>query len=338
MCTDYAASMPAAPSMVAVSSASPACHEWSGCGPPASNDDVWQSEVVERSNSTYSDTTSEGDMAEEAGSPGSECSGAQVPVKPPADRPAKARKPAAKSASCKPQRLCQYEHCPSPMHSSKWRVVTRTTVAGGRDWQKLLGMTLCDSCYSTYRKHGTFIRSVRTPEGWARFDHSAQAHILNKPSKKRVAPAPPRPAKRARPAPPVRIDTDVYEDAGRPKRERRPSSKLRDLYACDESEAGHDEDVSTPSTTRAEGHEHWAEEHHHTRGDEAPQAYSALYVLPYATGAEGVVEDVLSPSSDDQSLDYESDFLYSSVAPELASFGVPFAAGAGLVEPTYFMA
>ncbi len=46
-------------------------------------------------------------------------------------------------------------------------------VAGGRDWQPLLGSTLCDSCYSTYRKHGTFMRAVRTPQGWARLHHAA---------------------------------------------------------------------------------------------------------------------------------------------------------------------
>jgi hypothetical protein len=88
------------------------------------------------------------------------------------------------------------------MHSSKCRFVTVTTVGGGQDWQPLFGMTLCDLCYSTYRKHGTFIRSVRTPEGWARFDHSAQKHVLDEPSKKLVAHAS-GPAKRAHPAPSV---------------------------------------------------------------------------------------------------------------------------------------
>ena len=54
-------------------------------------------------------------------------------------------------------------------------MVTPDTTAGGRDWTSLMGKTLCDSCYSTFRKHGTFIRSVRTPEGWTRFDLSADA-------------------------------------------------------------------------------------------------------------------------------------------------------------------
>jgi hypothetical protein len=64
--------------------------------------------------------------------------------------------------------MCAYELCPSPLHSKKWRVVTAGTCAGGRDWEPLVGQTLCDSCYSTYRKHGTFVRSVRTNEGWSR--------------------------------------------------------------------------------------------------------------------------------------------------------------------------
>ena len=67
-----------------------------------------------------------------------------------------------------------YQHCPSPMHSRKWYVVTSTTVAGGRDWSSLCGMTLCDRCYTFYRKHGTFIRPVRTLHGWASFDPSAE--------------------------------------------------------------------------------------------------------------------------------------------------------------------
>ena len=52
-----------------------------------------------------------------------------------------------------------------------------------------MGQTLCDSCYSTYRKHGTFVRSVRTNDGWLRacegspqnFDDSTQGqmHVAN---------------------------------------------------------------------------------------------------------------------------------------------------------------
>ena len=248
----------------------------------------------------------------------------------PADKPAaKGRKAAAKAASCKQQRMCMYEHCPSPMHSSKWRVVTATTVAGGRDWQSLFGMTLCDSCYSTYRKHGTFIRSVRTAEGWARFDHSAQTHILNKPSKKRVSPTP-RPVKRSRaaagvePASKRRAPSLVNEDdsdsansldllAGRPRRERKPSAKLRDVltgpgedhdgdvqsrdddeeqFASDSSDYS---SVDTPSTTHATDHQCWG-------GD------AAEYSVPRAHGAVNrEQEDVyFSKMNDHHELDSEA--------------------------------
>lgn len=192
------------------------------------------------------DPVSSPSTVEGPSSPSTDCQGdwsehvtlTTIPVEKPAAK--QVRKTVVKSANCKPQRTCLYEHCPSPMHSSKWRVVTATTVAGNRDWQSLFGMTLCDSCYSTYRKHGTFIRSVRTAEGWARFDHSVQAHILNKPSKKRVVPAP-RQVKRSRPAVTANhsgmaasvkrcrlvIDEVGCEDtkAGRPKRERKPRDR-----------------------------------------------------------------------------------------------------------------
>ncbi|KAJ1488058.1 hypothetical protein T484DRAFT_1784529, partial [Baffinella frigidus] len=90
-----------------------------------------------------------------------------------------------KDAADKGGEQCAYECCPSrggPSRGSararekdKWRVVTPDTTAGGRDWTALAGKTLCDSCYSTFRKHGTLVRSVRTPEGWTRSDLSADA-------------------------------------------------------------------------------------------------------------------------------------------------------------------
>lgn len=339
MCTDFVTSSASAVSIDSVASSEPTGNVWVSCEPSSMPQDEWPGDAARPGCDDLSDTTC--DECEHADS---SCSTTEVTsngvlptVHVQADKPVKARKPAGKSASCKPQRQCQYEHCPSPMHSSKWRVVTRTTVAGGRDWQKLLGMTLCDSCYSTYRKHGTFIRSVRTPEGWARFDHSAQAHILNKPSKKRVAPAPPRAVKRARPTQPMRIDINTYEETGRPKRDRRPSSKLRDLYACEGSEVCHDDDASTPTTTKAEDHfAHCA----WTTHDEPP-SYDDSYILAETEAAACVdgAEEVFSPSSDDQSLELESEFLYNSVAPELSSFSVPFAASTcNFVEPSYFMA
>ena len=39
---------------------------------------------------------------------------------------------------------------------------------------RLVGQTLCDACYSTFRKHGTFVRSIRTNDGWSRSGIDAQ--------------------------------------------------------------------------------------------------------------------------------------------------------------------
>ena len=229
------------------------------------------------------------------------------------DKPAsKGRKTATKGA-CKSQRMCMYEHCPSPMHSSKWRVVTSTTVAGGRDWQSLFGMTLCDSCYSTYRKHGTFIRSVRTPEGWARFDHSAQTHVLNKPCKKRVTSAP-RPVKRARPALFVRCTLPVSEDAGRPKRERKPSSKLRHVLGQDD-----EAEAQTPETCKQESREHdWSQVSVPHPLPAFQQALEPSFEKPFYNSFNYAIEeeqeeeiDVFTPeSSASLTEDYELDYFY----------------------------
>jgi len=90
------------------------------------------------------------------------------------ENPLKLRDSAMKrTPGFKGQKMCCYTQCPSPLHSKKWRVVTKGTSAGARDWAPLVGQTLCDSCYSTFRKHGTFIRSVRTNEGWFRVDSSS---------------------------------------------------------------------------------------------------------------------------------------------------------------------
>jgi len=70
----------------------------------------------------------------------------------------------------KPQKICSYQNCPAPLQTKKWRKVTPDTTAGGRNWALLVSQTLCDSCYSTYRKHGTFARSQRCANGggWSR--------------------------------------------------------------------------------------------------------------------------------------------------------------------------
>ena len=269
------------------------------------------------------------------------------------DKPSdKARKAPTKNTSYKTQKTCMYEHCPSPMHSSKWRVVTATTVAGGRDWQSLCGMTLCDSCYSTFRKHGTFIRSVRTSEGWARFDHSAQTHILNKPSKKRVAPIV-RPVKRARPAPLARCSVVVSEDTCRPKRERKPSTKLRDLLQQDDESEG---EPITPMTCEAPRHDVYREwpppapRHFDAAMNVIPHhclQQPAAYLLPmlqpepampqvhgfYSNLAMGEDDDMSATDSssslpgDEANYEPEIDFFYNAIPQDLVD-GV----GANLVQ------
>jgi hypothetical protein len=91
----------------------------------------------------------------------------------------------------KQHKLCYYDLCPSPMQSNKWRTVTQGTAAGGQVWDGLVGKMLCDSCYSTFRKHGTLVRSVRTPDGWARLDGDGTIYRPNqaKNVRKRAAPA-----------------------------------------------------------------------------------------------------------------------------------------------------
>ena len=88
-------------------------------------------------------------------------------------------------------KVCHYHLCPSRLHSNKWRTVTRDTNAGGRDWEPLVGLTVCDSCYANYRKHGTFVRSLRKSEGGFRVEspgaQSAQTNICEKPKTHRAA-------------------------------------------------------------------------------------------------------------------------------------------------------
>ena len=59
-------------------------------------------------------------------------------------------------AGTKGQKMCAYELGPSPLHSKKWRIVTAGTNAGGRDWNALVGQTLCDSVRNQgcSRSHG----------------------------------------------------------------------------------------------------------------------------------------------------------------------------------------
>lgn len=60
---------------------------------------------------------------------------------------------------------------------------------------------LCDSCYSTFRKHGTFVRAVRTSKGWVRLDESIVLTPELKNERKRApAPASEEPNKRKKAA------------------------------------------------------------------------------------------------------------------------------------------
>ena len=152
----------------------------------------------------------------------------------------------------KGQKICCYQMCPSPMHSKKWRIVTQGTSAGGRNWEPLLGQTLCDSCYSTYRKHGTFTRSMRTNEGWIRVDgvrvrEFVDATFAAKPQprspkisgKRPRAPGHPADASSARGQPhgmPYALQAEREQALGqtgswepRPCRERKPSEKMKDV-------------------------------------------------------------------------------------------------------------
>lgn len=117
----------------------------------------------------------------------------------------------------KQHRVCFYEQCPSPLQSNKWRIVTCGTTAGGRAWGSLVGKTLCDSCYSTFRKHGTLVRSVRTPEGWARLDGDGTVYRPNNPKgagRKRLP------------------HLDVSASAAKRKRSPQPAPSLQDDQVC----------------------------------------------------------------------------------------------------------
>jgi len=165
------------------------------------------------------------------------------------ENPLKLRDSAIKRApGFKGQKMCCYTQCPSPLHSKKWRVVTKGTSAGARDWAPLVGQTLCDSCYSTFRKHGTFIRSVRTNEGWFRVDSSgSQPSDLSCGDKPKKSPQAvkrqrcnDRPdsesAHKRQDRRPVMVRDSLHENGEegsplepRPSRSRKPSEKMKDM-------------------------------------------------------------------------------------------------------------
>ncbi len=107
-----------------------------------------------------------------------------------------------------------------------------------------MGKLLCDSCYSTFRKHGTLVRSVRTSEGWSRIDvdgtcrpNTTSQHAAKKRQRAESRSSEQAKAKRmaveaARQsalqsqmlAAPI-LDSPV----GRPCREKRPSIRIREM-------------------------------------------------------------------------------------------------------------
>jgi len=149
----------------------------------------------------------------------------------------------------KPQMQCAYESCPRPPNakSTKWRLVTPGTTAGGRDWSAYTGTTLCDGCYSTFRKHGTFSRSVRTGPGsssmWVPRNALPQSGV-RMPGGETIRVVTPN-VKRERPSSGdeetivKRVPSDILSDVellkhlrdgqagGRPNRERKPSARMQ---------------------------------------------------------------------------------------------------------------
>lgn len=129
-------------------------------------------------------------------------------------------------------KVCFYDLCPSPLQSNKWRTVTEGTTAGGQAWNGLIGKMLCDSCYSTFRKHGTLVRSVRTADGWARLDNDGTVHRPNQTKNNRKRPAAasnPSPSPEA--SPKSRKKTAVLVEGSvvdRASRERKPSLRARE--------------------------------------------------------------------------------------------------------------
>ena len=61
-------------------------------------------------------------------------------------------------------KLCEVDLCPLQQPAKRWHTITDKTVAGGRDWTRYIGITICDACFSFFRRNGTFDRSFRKPE------------------------------------------------------------------------------------------------------------------------------------------------------------------------------
>ena len=134
-------------------------------------------------------------------------------------------------------RMCFYRDCPAPTHSKKWRIVSKKTSAGNRNWAWMIGQTLCDSCYSTFRKHGTFVRSVRTQSGWLRIpflnpEAASNGRLLSRPPSKlhhaqqyETEYAPSTDSR----TPGARIGLGASLYSPRPNRSRKPSEKQKNI-------------------------------------------------------------------------------------------------------------
>ena len=136
-------------------------------------------------------------------------------------------------------RMCFYRDCPAPTHSKKWRIVSKKTSAGNRNWAWMIGQTLCDSCYSTFRKHGTFVRSVRTQSGWLRIPllnpeapGNGNGRLLSRPpsnlhhaQRYETEYAPSTDSR----TPGARIGLGASLNAPRPSRSRKPSEKQKNI-------------------------------------------------------------------------------------------------------------
>tara|TARA_B110000003_G_scaffold273642_1_gene311810 strand:- start:490 stop:801 length:312 start_codon:yes stop_codon:yes gene_type:complete len=54
------------------------------------------------------------------------------------------------------------DHCNDTRYNVKIRKITKYTNAGKKNWTSLIGKQLCDSCYTCYRKNGSFKRKYHT--------------------------------------------------------------------------------------------------------------------------------------------------------------------------------
>lgn len=76
---------------------------------------------------------------------------------------------------------CHYKHCPTS-GQKRFVKITSATSARGRDWQALVGMTLCNPCYCWYGSHGTLERTNAAQVESQAQNSSAKSHPGKKDS------------------------------------------------------------------------------------------------------------------------------------------------------------